>query len=97
MKLRRLFFSAALLWYSQYPLAHSTYKVSSYMGSVRTHLQVELRKVSSGSETPRRSDSAPSTPRSQPGSHLTSINDIAQIRNPQLFGILGWHLSNWRE
>lgn len=74
------FFSAALLCtVSILWLIPHMYKVSSYMGSVRTHLQAELRKVSSGSGTPQRSDSALSTPRSRPGSHSTSVNDVAQF------------------
>lgn len=72
------FFSAALLCTTSIlMLIPHMYKVSSYMGSVRTHLQVELRKISSDRGTSRPPDTASSMPYSRPGSHSTSANDVA--------------------
>lgn len=76
------FFSAALLLtVSILWLIPHMYKVSSYMGSVRTQLQAKLRKVSSSTETARPSDIASTTSVSRSGSHRTPADDLAQIPN----------------
>lgn len=77
------FFSATLLCtVSALWLIPHMYKVSSYMGSVRTQLQAQLRKVSSGSGAPNGPDTASITASSRRTSHFNFTNEVAQIPNP---------------
>lgn len=65
------------------------------MGSVRTQLQAELRKASSGNGAPTRPETSSSAPRSRPKSLPASANHVAEIsKSPTATENTNIHLAN---